>query len=157
MMMEIERRYGALRVISGLLRVLAWAALILSIIAAVGLFLTGNRASLSPEGLPPALNTAFGAGLISLGVGIVYFILFYAFADSIIVFVDIEENTRTAALLLREHCPLAPSVARPMHEFAPPPAQPPPVQQAVQEPGVASPEDSPAPPPAAPPPMPPGG
>lgn len=181
--MEIERRFGVLRVISMILKILAWLTLITSVIAAVGLFLTTNRGQVSPDALPQGVNGGLGAGLLSLAAGVIYFILFYAFAESILVFVDIEENTRATAMLLRDHYPMAsaapptvhepvaaPIVTRPVVAPAAPVAEQRPVveQQAApavppvypeQEPVVERVEEKPvrpAPPPAAPPPMPPG-
>lgn len=158
--MVMERRFGALRVISMILKILAWVALIAGVVAAVGLFLTSGRASISPDGLPQIMGSGLGTGLLSLAMGILYFILFYAFAESILVFVDIEENTRATAILLRDQYGVAGSAAPVVQQ----PVVTPVVQQPVeaprrlveQEPLPPVPPVRQAPPPAAPPPMPPG-
>lgn len=159
--MEIERRFSALRVISMILKVLAWLSLVVAVIAAVGIFMTSGRGGVSSDGLPQVMSSGLGGGLLSLGMGIIYFILFYAFAESILVFVDIEENTRLTAILVRDHPALGPA-ARPVRETVAVPTPAP----VVQEPVAASPAPTvqpveeravrPAPPPAAPPTMPPG-
>jgi hypothetical protein len=107
--MTVPSRFGVLRLIANLLKILAWVTLILAILGALGVGLLGAvvRQGLADEALLTfLLLIGDGAGLIlALGLGfsgLMTFLGLYAGAESILVQLAIEENSRmTAALLLR--------------------------------------------------------
>lgn len=112
--MSVPKRFGVLRVLGTLLKVIAWIVLIVSILGAIGLGLTSMNGDLLTNALstvvPPETLAAFaGAGGILIGIafligGIIYFLLLYAAGESLHLQLALEENTRlTAALLLRMH------------------------------------------------------
>ncbi|MEN6642811.1 MAG: hypothetical protein ABFE08_10220 [Armatimonadia bacterium] len=149
--MVVEKRFGVLRLIAIVLKVLAWLALIGIVIMGIVMLSTGGRAG-GLEGLQGPAAGMVG-GLMMIPIGILYFIMFYAWAEGIIVVLDIEENTRLTNALLQAKPQASAPVAAPVAASAPTP-----VVEALPEPAVAGPteERRPAPPPAAPPPMPPG-
>lgn len=89
-MME-ERRYQALRVISVVLRVLAWIVLV-----GCGLVFAGALiwAAVKMQG------EALGVSLVAVLYGVFGFIYLYAGAEGILVFLDIEANTRRTGNML---------------------------------------------------------
>jgi hypothetical protein len=106
------KRFGVLRLVGWILKVWAWITLVGSILAAIfagiaaggSLQLLGNQV---PEALAPLLTSTSGGIMVGGGVllsGIILFLMWYAFGDSIHTQLAVEENTRlTAALLLRMH------------------------------------------------------
>ncbi len=112
--MSVPKRFGVLRVMGTLLKVIAWIVFILTILAAIGVIfssMSGNGLTNLLGGAIPAgtLDTLGPAGGILAGVGIfigglIYFLILYASGESIHLQLALEENTRlTAALLLRMH------------------------------------------------------
>ena len=112
--MSVPKRFGVLRVLGTLLKVIAWIVLIVSILGAVGLGLTSMNGDLLTQTLSGAIPAETlapfaGAGGILIGIafligGIIYFLLLYAAGESLHLQLALEENTRlTAALLLRMH------------------------------------------------------
>ncbi len=114
--MTVPRRFGVLRFIGTLLKVLAWIVLILTILAAIGAALANVNGGLAailnqlgPAGLvlsQIAATPAGGivAGILTLLFGLIYFLILYASGESFHMQLAVEENTRlTAALLLRMH------------------------------------------------------
>lgn len=108
--MTVPRRFGVLRFIGTLLKVIAWIILILSILGAIGVGLassqvgaiTQNNALLSALFSTPAGGIV--AGVVTLLFGLIYFLVLYASGESLHMQLAVEENTRlTAALLLRMH------------------------------------------------------
>lgn len=108
--MSVPKRFGVLRLVGTLLKVIAWIVLIVAILGAIGLVLMEN------SGLQmPAVTDLYGAGTlgqtggiaVGLGVlilGLIYFLILYASGESLHLQLAVEENTRlTAALLLRMH------------------------------------------------------
>lgn len=114
--MTVPKRFGVLRFLAALLRVLAWVVLILTILGAIVVGINGFTSLLQTESLVNipylgALLNLAGAGvgaivtaiLFALG-GLLYFVILYAAAESLSLNLAVEENTRlTAALLLRMH------------------------------------------------------
>jgi hypothetical protein len=113
--MTVPKRFGVLRLVGWILKVLAWIVLVSSILAAIfaGIAAGGSGLTLL-SGLVPAgsvleqvlSSTASGifVGLIILVVGAIYFLILYASGESLHLQLAVEENTRlTAALLLRMH------------------------------------------------------
>jgi ABC-type glucose/galactose transport system permease subunit len=89
----VEERYPALRIISTILRVLAWVVGVGCALGFVGTLI----AAAATQSAHPALMA-----LILAVYGVFGFIYLYAGAEAILVFLDIEENTRrTAASLAR--------------------------------------------------------
>ncbi len=91
--MKVARRYGLVRVIAFILKLLAWIALIVCIAGAIfGVTLFSRPTPfLSPSIL--GTSTLIGAILI----GLLWFIPLYAFGSVLTLLLDIEENTRTLA------------------------------------------------------------
>ena len=114
--MTVPKRFGVLRFIAALFKVLAWIALIIAILMGIGVALVNFTSFLqtSSAGQISALTPLLGAlgsgvGAIAAGVlaalgGVVIFVIYYAVGESISMQLAVEENTRlTAALLLRMH------------------------------------------------------
>jgi len=114
--MTVPKRFGVLRFIAALFKVLAWIALIIAILTGIAVALANFASFLqTPSTVPipvlaPILNVlGSGAGAIVAGMlaalgGVVFFVIYYAIGESISMQLAVEENTRlTAALLLRMH------------------------------------------------------
>lgn len=112
--MSVPKRFGVLRVMGTLLKVIAWIVLIITILGAIGVIFSSMSGDLLTNllgsALPPNLLATLGpAGGILAGVGLligglIYFLILYASGESIHLQLALEENTRlTAALLLRMH------------------------------------------------------
>jgi len=109
--MTVPRRFGVLRFIGTLLKVIAWIVLILAILGAIGIGLAGSQVGPLLTRANPALSGLFAtaaggivAGVVGLLLGLIYFLILYASGERIHMYLAIEENTRlTAALLLRMH------------------------------------------------------
>ena len=108
--MSVPKRFAILRFFGSLLKVLAWIFLVISILGAIGAVLAGTAllpilSQWIPEG-SALVSTGGGimVGIVSVLIGLLYFVLFYAFGEYVQVALAVEENTRlTAALLLRMH------------------------------------------------------
>ena len=111
--MTVPKRFGIIRFFGTLLKVIAWIALVFSIIGAIG-FVVAGSSSVFTEMLGTALpgqSTDFastGGGILGgigiLFLGLVYFLLFYIGGEFMHMQLAVEENTRlTAALLLKMH------------------------------------------------------
>ncbi len=113
--MTVPRRFGIIRFVGNLLKVLAWIFLILSILGAVGMIVAWPTLStqLLAQMLPglraniePTLQSIGGIVLAVplLIISLIYFFAFYVAGENMILRLAVEENTRlTAALLLRMH------------------------------------------------------
>jgi len=108
--MSVPKRFGVLRLVGTLLKVIAWIVLIFSILGAIGLVLVGNSGFVLPVDQLPIDPTFAGnvqgiiAGIALLIFGLIYFLILYASGESLHLQLAVEENTRlTAALLLRMH------------------------------------------------------
>ena len=107
--MSVPKRFGVLRLVGTLLKVIAWIVLIVSILGAIGLVLMENSGLQLPIANvydTGALGQTGGifVGLGVLIVGLIYFLILYASGESLHLQLAVEENTRlTAALLLRMH------------------------------------------------------
>jgi hypothetical protein len=95
----VERKYGALRVISTILRVLAWIVLVVGVILVlVGAFTSSPVPTPDvPGGLSVGGPSVFGVILSLVGVGL-WSLWLFASAEIIRLFIDLEENTRRTAL-----------------------------------------------------------
>jgi len=108
----MEKRFGALRVIGTILKVLAWIVLASGILGAIGMIITGGL--FSGGSRLGSLSSQFGgaavlAGLLGgvagaiglLFVAVVEFLVLYATGDAIYLALAIEENTRETAWYLK--------------------------------------------------------
>jgi hypothetical protein len=116
--MTVPKRFGMLRFISGLLKVLAWIELVLAVIFGIFVALSsmmniGQVLGTEPNQLPilgGLLDFFFSvgggliAGIVAALAGVLYFFFLYGLGELIALYLATEENTRlTAALLLRMH------------------------------------------------------
>lgn len=107
--MSVPQRFGVLRLIGTLLKVVAWIVLVASILLALTAGLAGPiaRQFMGDAGLQAdllSLGSAGGliAGVLLMVAGIVLFLTLFAAGENIFLQLAIEENTRmSAALLLR--------------------------------------------------------
>ncbi|MBN2541763.1 hypothetical protein JXI42_02765 [bacterium] len=107
----MKKKYRALRIVSGILKVIAWIILILGILGFFGMIIAGVFASRGTYGygmpygqMPPFLGGVIGGILGGIGVLIYSFLSFLftlAAADLIMLAVSVEENTRETAYFLR--------------------------------------------------------
>jgi protein-S-isoprenylcysteine O-methyltransferase Ste14 len=88
---DASSRYGLVRAIAFVLKLLAWLFLILGVVGAIFTVVTLTGAQGASR--MPQLIGGFGllAGTLA---GIVWFVLFYAFGSILSLLVQIEENTR---------------------------------------------------------------
>ncbi len=101
----MDRRFMALRIIATVFKILAWLALIFGVLGAIGALLLGFTLS-GREGLL-GLNvtgplTGIAMFVVSLILAIISFLLLYAFAEFIYLFLSLEENTRRTAYLVQQ-------------------------------------------------------
>ena len=108
--MSVPKRFAILRFFGSLLKVLAWIFLVLAIIGSIGAVLaeTAMTPFFSQWGITGAEFLSAGggiiAGIVTLVLGLFYFVLLYALGEYVQLTLAVEENTRlTAALLLRMH------------------------------------------------------
>ena len=92
--MNVTRKYGLLRAIATILKVLAWVVLIAGIVGVVaGLGAAGGMGA--EMGVLKSLLTV-GSWVLPV-LAIVWFIQLFAFGSIIALLIDIEENTRLMA------------------------------------------------------------
>lgn len=110
--MAVPKRFGVLRLVGTLMKVIAWIILALSVVFAIVVGIadpnivggTSVLGGLLPANLAGLAGGGIVAGIVGLIIGLIYFLLLYASGESIHLQVAVEENTRlTAALLLRMH------------------------------------------------------
>jgi hypothetical protein len=120
------KRFGALRFVASLYRVLGWLVLIGGIlfgIATMALSAIGSRAwGMGMSGMTSrwGLGGLLGgivAGLFIIALALLYFVLLLSVADGIAVGLSIEENTREMATYLRGEA--SPAPPRPSWEEPP--------------------------------------
>jgi hypothetical protein len=86
--LNVGRKYPALRALSTILSIIAWLVAIFTVIVVITLFSNTSQYEKVSMIYP----------FIALVVGAILFIALLAYSEIIIVFVDIEENTRKSAL-----------------------------------------------------------
>ena len=116
--MTVPKRFGILRIFAGLIKVIAWIVLIISVLVGIGVALIsmvniGQLLGQEPRSLPIiggildmfiSLGGGIVLGVLSMLGGVLYFVILYALGELISMYLAVEENTRlTAALLLRMH------------------------------------------------------
>lgn len=102
--MMVPKRFGMLRVIGILLKVLAWLSLVMGVVGAVTGLLAGGAVTdlLSTNGI-----ASLGGGeaiILALGgllTGLISFLALYAAGEGIFLQLAVEENTITPALLMK--------------------------------------------------------
>jgi hypothetical protein len=94
----VEKKFGALRFVSGLFKVIAWICLILGIIGSLG----GGVAYMLTGGFD-ALKLLVAIGIIIGGVigSLIWFVLLKAISEIYQIYVAVEYNTRETAYLMR--------------------------------------------------------
>jgi hypothetical protein len=98
----LRRKYFALRVIAGVFKVLAWLAIVVGVVAFILSLVSGGMV-LNTMGYFGGLAYHIPFAFLNLFIAFVVFIGWYAMAEGILVFLDIEENTRKCAELLAKH------------------------------------------------------
>ncbi len=99
--MKVARKYGLVRAIAFILKLLAWLLLLLFIAGAIfGATLLGRPGY---SFLPAWLGT--GTAVASLITGILWFVPLYALGSVLSLLLDIEENTRALAAYPSEELP----------------------------------------------------
>ena len=104
--MMVPKRFGMLRVIGILLKVLAWLSLVMGVVGAVTGLLAGGAVTdlLSTNGIASPLGGG-EAIILALGgllTGLISFLALYAAGEGLFLQLAVEENTRiTAALLMK--------------------------------------------------------
>jgi len=102
----VPKRFGILRLIGVVLKVLAWLSLVMGVVGAVVVLLAGNALvdTLAAAGLVSPLGGS-EAVILALGgllMGVIYFLALFAAGESLFLQLAVEENTRlTAAILLK--------------------------------------------------------
>jgi L-asparagine transporter-like permease len=103
MAVTVERKYGALRAIAIIIKVLAILFLIFTVIGALSMMANSGGSAMAQgvEGMraPGMLGGAFG-GFLVLIWGILGTISLWAGAELICLLIDVEENTRKTHVLL---------------------------------------------------------
>ncbi len=97
--MKVARRYGVMRVIAFILKLLAWLILLLCVAAAIfGATLVG-RSVPGVTGLTATIgvSTIVGAAL----TGVFGFLPLFAMGSVLSLLLDIEENTRALAVIVQ--------------------------------------------------------
>lgn len=93
--MNVPHKYGLLRAVAFVLKLLAWLALLAGIAGGI-LALLGIGASMVQDlNLPPAV-TLLGPIALMLA-GLVWFVQLFAFGSVLSLLINIEENTRALA------------------------------------------------------------
>jgi hypothetical protein len=98
--MSVPRKYGLLRAIATMLKVLGVVALVLGLVGMILVLVNGSGgpvdSTLATLGIPAWLTTA---GAIAFPViGLIWFVQLFAFGSILSLLIEIEENTRALAL-----------------------------------------------------------
>jgi hypothetical protein len=105
---QMDRRFTALRIIGTIFKILAWISLIFGLLGAIGLLVLGFILSSSQAffgldlGGPMAGIAMF---VVILVISIFSFLSLYAIGESIYLFLSIEENTRRTAFITQQQYP----------------------------------------------------
>ncbi len=85
----MERRFKLLRVFGIIFKILAWGALFLGLVGAVGVVVAGSNGQ--PQGVPPS---PLAGVVVVLSAWSLIFIIFYTVSEMIKLLLAIEENSR---------------------------------------------------------------
>ncbi len=139
----MKKRFKFLRIVATVWKILAWLALVVGILGAVGLLIltfTGRADVILSAQRVPVRGIVAGivTSVIWIFFAVVYFVSLYAGAEFIFMFLAIEENTRVMADAFRAG--EAPEVVPPPEAAAPSTSPPPPSKpQAPPPPTVETP------------------
>ncbi len=98
--MNVPRKYGLLRVIAFILKLLAWVVLVGALIGTIVL-LTGLGGATASDN--EIIRSLTAAGVIATPLlGVIWFIQLFAFGSILSLLVAVEENTRALAAQARE-------------------------------------------------------
>ncbi len=116
----MRKKFGVLRVVATIFKVLAWIVLVVGILGACASIAIGAMPGLLGANSRNALPVGAGGLLVGLatGVGVIffcilYFLLLYAFGDIFHLLIALEENTRLTAERLLEPASEAGKVTKP--------------------------------------------
>ena len=120
----MEKRYGVLRIIATIYKVLGILVGIGTVLGALGICALGAMGGAALNGLGngqfqgSGIIGGFLAGLVVLLAGAIYTLTLYALGDGISLLLALEENTRVTATLLQQNAraaspPLAQTPANP--------------------------------------------
>ena len=106
----MEKRFRALRIIGTVFKILAWIALALGVLGALGALVSGvmggaaffGPGSRGMGGLMGGVAGGILGALVILVMGAIYFLSLYAAGEFIYLGLAVEENTRETADLLRD-------------------------------------------------------
>ncbi|MBN1259722.1 MAG: hypothetical protein JXB35_03490 [Anaerolineae bacterium] len=109
----MEKRYGVLRFIATLWKILAWIVLVLGILGAIASLIGGIAGGLDARtmrdlGIPGFVSgTLIGVMVfvVALVGAVLQFLVLYAAGEVVSVFLAIEENTRATRALLERRSP----------------------------------------------------
>lgn len=118
----MQRRYGVLRLIGTIFKILGILVGLATLIGAIGFCALGAMGSSALNQLnqsqfqAPGLIGSVASGIAVLIVGAIYTLTLYAIGDGISLLLALEENTRLTATLLQQNvraiaAPAAPSPA----------------------------------------------
>lgn len=98
--MNVPRKYGLLRAIAFVLKLLGWVVLLAALIGTI-LLLTGLGGNATADN--QVFRTLAAAGVVVTPLlGVIWFIQLFAFGSILSLLVDVEENTRALAAQTRE-------------------------------------------------------
>jgi hypothetical protein len=110
----MQRRYGALRAIATLYKIIGIIIFVLALLAAIFACLGLVLGDATLRGLAQQFGAPLGlplANLAMVAVGLLYALILglalYAFGEAIFVFLAIEENTRLTSMVLDRQMALA--------------------------------------------------
>ena len=109
----MEKKFGVLRIIGTLWKILAWITLVVGIVFSLGILLVGLLGSggailrmfgQDMRAVPGAMGivSSIVGFLFALVLTIMYFLVLYAVGDLIYLLLAIEENTRRTVRYMRE-------------------------------------------------------
>lgn len=98
--MNVSRKYGLLRAIAFILKLLAWVVLAAALIGTIVLLTNIGGSTAADNQLLRALGSA---GVVATPLlGVIWFIQLFAFGSILSLLVDVEENTRALAAQAQE-------------------------------------------------------
>ena len=121
----MRKKFGVLRVVAAIYRVLAWIILVIGVLGACGILAISVSPGLIGIQNVDLLGLGVGglvgglvAGLGAIFFAIIYFLLLYAFGELISLLIALEENTRLTAerLLIKPATETTLSTTKPTSE-----------------------------------------
>ncbi|MGD1991792.1 MAG: hypothetical protein PVI59_01245 [Anaerolineae bacterium] len=124
----MEKKFRILHFIGTVYKILAWIALVSSILLAIGslvaMLMGGGRVFIPQRyrDLVPGTLTGVVSFLVGLVMAVLYFFMLYGVGEGIFLFLAIEENTRATARMLQSRQPARSVQATAPQTETPPPA-----------------------------------